>query len=298
MSGEYWVRGTDGREYGPVGLDAVARWVREGRIVGQTLVRKGLSPAVEARTLPELAGFFGLAAGAPSSPPPGAGAPAQGAPGAAPGATAGALAGATAPPTAAWPSQLGAWDLLGRAWELVKPHWLPLAAMFFIISAIGCVPYVGACVQFIIGGAIAVGIWRAILGMIDGRAPNVGMMFEGFDRFGDAFLAYLVRMILIVLGLALLIVPGIILMVMWAFTFPVIAETPLGFWEAMRRSAVLTEGFRWQLFVLALACIPILLLGLLAACVGIFVAIPVCVTAFGLAYRSLQARKAGSPQAA
>ena len=35
MSGEYWVMGTDGREYGPVGLDIVARWVREGRVVSK-----------------------------------------------------------------------------------------------------------------------------------------------------------------------------------------------------------------------------------------------------------------------
>jgi uncharacterized membrane protein len=127
--------------------------------------------------------------------------------------------------------------------------------------------------------------------MIDGRPPRVGMMFEGFDRFGDAFLAYLVRTLLVALGFLCLIVPGIILAVMWAFTFPVLAETPLGFWEAMRRSAVLTEGYRWRLFLLALACIPVLLLGLLAACIGVFVAFPVCITAFGLAYRFLQARK-------
>jgi uncharacterized membrane protein len=128
--------------------------------------------------------------------------------------------------------------------------------------------------------------------MIDGRRPTVGMMFEGFDRFGDAFLAYLVRSILLVIGFALLVVPGIILSLMWVFTFPVIGESSLGFWEAMRRSAVLTEGYRWRLFLLALACVPVLLLGLIALCVGIFVALPVCMTAFGLAYRFLQARKA------
>ena len=153
-------------------------------------------------------------------------------------------------------------------------------------------PYLGPCAQFIIGGAIMVGIWRAVLGMIDGRPPGVGMMFEGFDRFGDGFLAYLVRAILVFLGYLCLIVPGVILSLMWAFTFPVLAETQVGFWEAMHQSAVLTEGYRWRLFLLALACFLVILLGLIAACVGIFVAIPVTVTAFGLAYRFLQARKA------
>jgi len=65
----------------------------------------------------------------------------------------------------------------------------------------------------------------------------------------------------------------------------------------MRRSAVLTEGYRWRLFLLGLACIPILALGLLALCVGIFLALPVCYTAFALAFRWLQrhGRPAGGP---
>lgn len=284
MSEQYWVTGSDGREYGPVGIDVLGRWVREGRIVAGTPVRKGQEPAGEARSLPELAGLFATAGGPPAAAAP----PAPGA----------ALPGSAAPPGSTGipgpPVDLRVWDLIGRAWDLVKPHWLPLSAMIFIQTAIGCVPYLGPCVQFIIGGAIAVGIWRAILGLIDGRRPSVGMMFEGFDRFGDAFLAYLVRSILVVIGFALLIVPGIILSIMWAFTFPVIGESRLGFWEAMRRSAVLTEGYRWRLFLLALACVPVLALGLIAFCVGIFVAIPVCMTAFGLAYRYLQARKAGA----
>jgi len=273
MAEEYWVMGADGREYGPVGIDLLARWVREGRVVADTKVRKGQVAAVEARSLPELAAFFAPAGG----PPPAPAAPAPALPG--------------TPGPAGLPGEFRVWEFIERAWELVKPHWLPLAGIIFIWWAIGCVPYLGPCVQFIIGGAIAVGVWRAVLGMIDGRPPQVGMMFEGFDRFGDAFLAYLVQFILIALGFICLIVPGIILSIMWAFTFGVIAETPLGFWDAMRRSAVLTEGYRWRLFLLALACIPVLFLGLLAACVGVLVAFPVCLTAFGLAYRFLQARK-------
>jgi uncharacterized membrane protein len=275
MSEQFWVTGADGKEYGPVPLETLTRWIREGRIVANSTVRTETSPKSEARLRPELAAFF-LATGA---------APVAGAQGA-------------APPTPAvpLPSEFRVWEFIGAAWSLVKPHWLPLAAIFFIQFAIGCVPYLGACAQIIIGGAIAVGIWRAILGMIDGRPPGVGMMFEGFDRFGDGFLAWFVRSVLVALATLCLIVPGVILSLMWVFTFPVLAESQVGFWEAMHQSAVLTEGYRWRLFLLALACGLVILLGFIAACVGIFVALPVCVTAFGLAYRFLQAKKA--PRAA
>jgi len=271
MADEYWITGVDGKEYGPASLAIMAEWIREHRVVASSAVKKGQGPWMEARKFPELATHLGLA------PVP---APVPG----------GAPAGPAAAPVVL-PADFRVWELIGRAWDLVKQHWLPLSAMFFIQFAIGAVPYLGACAQFIIGGAIMVGIWRAILGTIDGRPPGVGMMFEGFDRFGDAFLGMLVRSILTALGFIALIVPGIFLAIMWAFTFPVLAETRLGFWEAMQRSVNLTEGYRWRLFLLALACIPVLLLGLLVLCVGVFVAEAVAFTAFGLAYRFLQQKK-------
>ncbi len=276
MADEYWIIGGDDKEYGPVSLQVLTQWAQERRVVPASRVRKGTAPLAEASSFPELAGLFPpQAAGwTPATP----GAPSAAGP-------------------AVLPAEFRVWALIGQAWTLVKPHWLPLAAMFFIQVAIGVVPYLGACVWFIIGGAIMVGIWRAILGVVDGRTPTVGMMFEGFDRFGDAFLAALVSGILTALGYLCLIVPGIILTLMWCFKYAVLAETRLGFWEAMHASVVLTEGYRWRLFLLALASIPIVLLGLLVLCVGIFVAVPVVLTSFALAYRFLQRQKgqAGRP---
>ncbi len=189
------------------------------------------------------------------------------------------------------PAAFSAWEFIARAWELVKPHWLPLAAIAFIASAIGAVPYVGPCVMLVIGGAIYVGINRAILGMLAGKQPEIGMMFNGFDRFGQAFLAHLVIAIGVTAGFILFIVPGIILTIMWMFVSLVLAETELDFWESMKVSADLTAGYRWQLFGLLLACIVVAIAGLLVCCVGIFVAQPVIMTAMALAYRFLQAQK-------
>ena len=279
MSGQeqYWVVAADGKEYGPADLETLRQWAKEGRVVHATHVRKSSGGTIYAGKMPELADVFppreGQAA-APGQAPPG-----------------------PSSAVVALPSEFRVWEFIDKGWEVVKPHWLPLSAMFFIYTAIGCVPYLGSCAQFIIGGAIMVGIWRAVLGTIDGRKPDVGMMFQGFDRFGDAFLANLVSTILIVLGFICLIVPGIILAIMWIFAFPVLGETPLGFWEAMRESSRLTEGYRWRLFLLLLACLLIILLGLLVFCVGVFVSLAVDVAALGLAYRFLQAKKGQASQA-
>jgi uncharacterized membrane protein len=241
---QYFVVAADGKEYGPASLETLRQWVREGRVVKATHIKKGAGPTTFAGKLPELQDLF------PAREPVPATAPGQGPP---------------QPPL--------------------------LSGMFFIQAAMSAVPYLGGCVQFIIGGAIMVGIWRAVLGMIGGRKPDVGMMFQGFDRFGDAFLAQLITGILVGLGLLCLIVPGIILALMWMFTYPVIAETGLGFWEAMRESSRLTEGYRWRLFLLALACFLVAVLGFLVFCLGVFVALAVDFTALAMAFRFLQAKK-------
>ncbi len=261
---QYRVVSADGKEYGPVDLPGLLQWVRDGRVLKATLIRKGEGAPGAAEFLPELAVAFSTAP--PIAIPPFV----------------------TVVPL---PTEFKSWDFIGSAWELVKPHWLVLGAMTLILGAIGCVPWLGGCVLFIIGGAISVGINRAILGMIAGKPPTVGMMFEGFDRFGPAFLATLVVAVLVAIGMVFLIVPGVILSIMWMFVNLVLAETELDFWPAMQASAELAAGYWWELFCLMLACFVVAILGLLAFCVGILIAQPVILTSIALAYRFLQARR-------
>jgi uncharacterized membrane protein len=270
---QYFVVSSEGKEYGPVDLPGLIEWVRQSRVLRTTLIRKGTAGPVAAETLPELTAAFAPAPPFPSSST-----------------------------TMALPTEFRSWEFIGQAWELVKPNWLPLALMFLIMAAMGATSsyilpfplHVGSFLFFIIGGAIYVGIGRAILGLIAGKPPTVGMMFGGFDRFGQAFLAMLVTGILICIGTIFCIVPGIILSIMWMFVYLVMAETDLDFWPAMQASAKLAEGYWWELFCLLLACFVVTLLGVLACLVGVLVASPVVATAVALAYRFLQARKAAT----
>lgn len=299
---QYFVVASDGKEYGPVDLPGLLEWIGQHRVLAATLVRKNDQPPAPAGTLPELAAAFEPAPPSPVSTP------------------------AVPPPgySTALPAEFRSWGFIGQAWDLVKPNWLPLAAMFFLVTAIGCVPYIGGCVFLVIGGAIYVGINRAILRMIAGHPPDVGMMFQGFDRFGQAFLAMLVIGLItavccgICLGPAFMasvvfgprttaevllpaLVGGaaaalicVVLAVVWVFVYLVLAETNLGFWQAMEASLDLTAGYRWPMFCLLLACAVVGLIGFLVFFVGIFIAQPVIYTAIALAYRFLQSKRAAA----
>jgi len=57
---------------------------------------------------------------------------------------------------------------------------------------------------------------------------------------------------LMVLGLILLIIPGLILNTMWFVWVPACVVERLGPWTSLRRSRELTKGSRWKLFALTL----------------------------------------------
>jgi len=59
------------------------------------------------------------------------------------------------------------------------------------------------------------------------------------------------------LGLVLLVVPGVILYVMWSVAAPSIVEERLGPIEALRRSHYLTRGARWKIFALMLVLVVV-----------------------------------------
>lgn len=124
----------------------------------------------------------------------------------------------------------------------------------------------GAC-------AVAVGV---IGGVIDTYAPgagniagNIALFFvsvlaayytlqarlsddEIAPRFGAAFGFNFLTGIGILVGLVLLIVPGIMLFTRWAVGLPALLRENLTAWQAMERSSALTEGNRWRILGLGL----------------------------------------------
>ena len=123
---QYFVVAADGTDTGLPSCRVSTDWVREGRILAQTLIRKNTDAPIAAASLPELAALF-------ATPP-------------APGSSA-----RRSPRPSPCRASSGPWEFIGKAWNW-SLHWLPLSAMALIAAVIASVP--GA--MFIIGGAMAV----------------------------------------------------------------------------------------------------------------------------------------------
>jgi uncharacterized membrane protein len=142
-------------------------------------------------------------------------------------------------------------------------------------------------ISFVVGIVLAMGLIRASLAITEGRTPEVAMLFQT-DGFANYLVASILVTIGVVFGFILLIIPGIILSIMWHFFGYVIVEhpdtTPI---EAMRRSAEITRGYRWQLFLLGILLILINLVGLFACVVGLIFTYGITAVTLAYAYKTL-----------
>ncbi|MBI5469777.1 hypothetical protein HY968_00435 [Candidatus Kaiserbacteria bacterium] len=100
--------------------------------------------------------------------------------------------------------------------------------------------------------------------------------------------ATILLMIIVGVGFVLLIIPGVMLAVALYFTSYFVIDKGMGPIDALKASWQLTKGNRWNVFLLMLLLILVILLGIICFFVGVFVAIPVTLLSFVIAYRKLE----------
>jgi len=131
------------------------------------------------------------------------------------------------------------------------------------------------------------GLLKIILYVTDGRETRIGDLFSA----GDVFVSYLLGSILfgliMAVGILLLIVPGLIFSVMFLFYGFFIVDKHMGPVEALKASAAITKGVRWQLFGFILILSLLNVAGALLLVVGLFVTVPVSWVAIAFVYRKL-----------
>ena len=127
-----------------------------------------------------------------------------------------------------------------------------------------------------VAGPIRGGYDMAMLRLIRGDdSVSFRDLFAGFSKFRKIFLTFLLYSLAVVGGFILLIVPGFILLIALWPAFLLVMEDDVGPVDAIKGAWALTRGYKMKLFVLGLVAFAVLVTGLLALGVGLFVAGPV-----------------------
>ncbi|MGA9102076.1 hypothetical protein [Aeromicrobium sp.] len=152
----------------------------------------------------------------------------------------------------------------------------------FIVSFI--VGVIVSAASFIVTVAIS----RGTLDVADGGSLDIGAAFGKVD-IGTAVVAGLLVGLLTQIGFLLLVVPGIIVTFFAYFTSYFVAEGS-GAVEGIQKSFSLVAANLGDALVLAILSILVIIVGVIALCVGIFVAAPVTFFAAAYAFRKFQSQ--------
>ncbi|MDP4130711.1 MAG: DUF975 family protein [Bacteroidota bacterium] len=169
--------------------------------------------------------------------------------------------------------------LMRAARESLKGKWGLAIGTFLIYvlltSAPGSVESRGSILTLIIGGPFALGAAIFSLSISRGKEARLEEIFQGFNRFSTAFVAYLLIILYVVLWTLLLIVPGIIAALGYSMTFYILADDPLiKPQDALKKSKSMMDGYKLKLFYLGLRFFLLAILCILTLGIGFLWLIP------------------------
>ena len=194
-------------------------------------------------------------------------------------------------------------ELRAAAWEKKKGRWGMLALVFFIYSLImaacAALSYVvvGAVAVLLLSGPLMLGFTMVCLAVSRRQWASLSKLFEGFSRFGDSLVLFLLMDIFIFLWSLLLVIPGIIKMYSYSMSWFVLHDRPdLTGNEARKRSMYLMRWHKWRLFCLDFSFLGWYLLSALTLGILAFWVTPYHMTARAEFYQELLAEEQKTQQ--
>lgn len=187
-------------------------------------------------------------------------------------------------------------QVLKEGWELTKAHLGFLIVFQLIIFAImalfGGVDPEGKWVLWqMLGWAVLIlakmGLYNSALLITGGVQPGFNQLYQNWRMFIAWAIASFLFALMFMIGLALLIVPGLYILARYGFFPFFILDKDAGPVEALQMSAKATYGIRWPVFLLFMSFLGLNIVGALLFGVGLLFTIPTTLLAFAIVYRRL-----------
>lgn len=169
--------------------------------------------------------------------------------------------------------EIGMLQTLGEAWRGMKGFKLKChiaLVLYFIVyllavllsipvifglTAIGAEPQTATLVGSLVQICAIIGTMPMIFGVFimamrhaNDKSISTGSIFDYFSSIPPLFFAYILQTLLIVIGLILLVLPGIYLAFAYLFAMPLIVEKKMGVWQALETSRKAVTRIWFRLF--------------------------------------------------
>jgi uncharacterized membrane protein len=171
----------------------------------------------------------------------------------------------------------GRW--IGMGWGIFKKD----VGTFILITLIAlALTSVGS---FVVAGPLMAGMFIAVKRRIMEGRTDMMDLFAGFNLFIDTFLVCILTSLFGIVGLALCIVPVLVVAAFYLFAYVFVVDRKLSFWDAMESSRKVVVGDLVGYIFFVLLLILLNFVGLLLLGIGLLVTLPVSVAAVAVAYQ-------------
>jgi len=184
-------------------------------------------------------------------------------------------------------------EIMENARECLKGRWqLAISAgLIYFVCAIlvSGIPKIGSLINLFISGAFTLGVSQFFLRYSQKENPDLGIIFDGFNHYKNATVAYILMIIYICLWTLLLIIPGIIASLSYSQVFYILSENPeLSGSEALRKSKDMMNGHKLKFFTLGLRFFGWGILSILTLGIGFIWLFPYMTTSSALFYKDIK----------
>jgi len=147
----------------------------------------------------------------------------------------------------------------------------------------------------VLGMIMQIGVMKICLKFIDQEKPDYMELFTHYRYFLFFLVGSILYGLIVLGGFLLLIVPGIIWGIKYGFCMYLIIDREMNPIDALKKSAVMTEDVKFELFIFYIILGLFNLLGAMCLLVGLFVTIPTSMVAMAYVYRQLLASAEPAP---
>ena len=176
-------------------------------------------------------------------------------------------------------------EILKKNFKLVKENFwffLKLVLLYIIIifgpalilSKFVKSQFLSQIILIIIYSLIEIGVIIISLQIVKEKKFSLKKLFNGYLYLPSYLGAWILYFLICLGGIFLLIFPGVIWGIKFVFYPYLIVDKKLKAIEALKESAKLTEGFKWDIFGFAIVVSIINILGILLFLIGIFWTLP------------------------
>jgi uncharacterized membrane protein len=170
-----------------------------------------------------------------------------------------------------------------ESWDLFRRD-----ALTYVLAA-ALVSVVSVLTLGLAAGALFVGFVGLVRRGARGEAVHVSELFQGLEHFWSSLAATVLIVIAVGVGMAMLVVPGLLVVLFTAFAFHVIAYEKLGAVDAIRRSAAIVRTSFLETLVLVILFSIMQSLGG-SIVLGVLLTAPLGMIGLTLGFQQLSAR--------